>query len=146
MNQNPGIIGIKIGMTQVFDDKGEVIRCTVVQGGCVVIGKRTIEKDGYSALILGLGERKEKHTTKPVAGASCKGSVDLECPYPGNDYCVCSGTSNDAHWVCQANPPTCAASKPLVESCNTVRTCSWGTNKEQACFCNGSRWGCEGGF
>ena len=84
--------------------------------------------------------------TKPVAGASCKGSVDLECPYPGNDYCVCSGTSNDAHWVCQANPPTCAASKPLVESCNTVRTCSWGTNKEQACFCNGSRWGCEGGF
>jgi hypothetical protein len=85
--------------------------------------------------------------TKPVAGAACKASLDVECPYPGNDYCVCSGiTSNDAHWVCQANPPTCAASKPLVESCSTVRTCSWGTNKEQACFCNGSRWGCEGGF
>lgn len=69
MNKNPGIIGKKLGMTQIFDEKGEVIRCTVVQGGCVVIGKRTLEKDGYSALILGLGERKEKHTTKPLAGA-----------------------------------------------------------------------------
>jgi len=68
MNKNPGIIGIKIGMTQIFDDKGEVIRCTVVQAGCVVIGKRTVEKDGYSALVLGLGERKEKHTNKPLAG------------------------------------------------------------------------------
>ena len=69
MNQNLGIIGTKIGCTQIFDDKGEVIRCTVVQGGCVVIGKRTLEKDGYSALIVGLGERKEKHTSKPVLGA-----------------------------------------------------------------------------
>ena len=69
MNQNPGIIGKKIGYTQIFDDKGEVLRCTVVQAGCVVIGKRTVEKDGYSALILGLGERKEKHTSKPLAGA-----------------------------------------------------------------------------
>lgn len=85
--------------------------------------------------------------TKPVAGASCKNSLGDECPYPGNDYCVCSGSSeSDAHWACQANPPTCAASKPLSDSCSTVRTCSWGTNKEQACFCNGSRWGCEGGF
>jgi large subunit ribosomal protein L3 len=69
MNQNPGIIGTKIGMTQIFDEKGEVIRCTVVQAGCIVIGKRTVEKDGYSALVLGLGERKEKHATKPVLGA-----------------------------------------------------------------------------
>lgn len=68
MNTNPGILGKKIGMTQIFDDKGEVIRCTVVQSGCVVIGKRTVEKDGYSALIVGLGERKEKHTNKPLAG------------------------------------------------------------------------------
>jgi large subunit ribosomal protein L3 len=68
MNQNPGIIGIKIGMTQIFDEKGEVLRCTVVQGGCVVIGKRTLEKDGYSALVLGLGERSEKRTNKPLGG------------------------------------------------------------------------------
>lgn len=69
MNQNPGIIGTKVGMTQIFDDKGEVLRCTVVQAGCVVVGKRTLEKDGYSALVLGLGERKAQRTTKPIAGA-----------------------------------------------------------------------------
>jgi len=69
MNTNPGILGRKIGMTQIFDEKGEVVRCTVVHAGCVVIGKRTVEKDGYSALVVGHGERKEKHTTKPVAGA-----------------------------------------------------------------------------
>ena len=68
MNQNAGIIGKKIGMTQIFDEKGEVLRCTVVQAGAVVIGKRTKEKDGYSALILGLGERTEKRTTKPRLG------------------------------------------------------------------------------
>jgi large subunit ribosomal protein L3 len=69
MNQNPGIIGTKIGMTQIFDERGEVLRCTVVQAGCIVVGKRTLEKDGYSALVLGLGQRKAKRTTKPLAGA-----------------------------------------------------------------------------
>jgi large subunit ribosomal protein L3 len=68
MNQNPGIIGTKIGMTQIFDDKGEVVRCTVVQAGCVVVGKRTLEKDGYSALVLGVGAVPEKRVTKPVLG------------------------------------------------------------------------------
>jgi len=68
VNKNPGLLGKKLGVTQFFDDKGEVIRATVVQAGCVVIGKRTQEKDGYDALILGLGERKEKHTSKPRAG------------------------------------------------------------------------------
>jgi large subunit ribosomal protein L3 len=68
MNQNPGIIGTKVGMTQIFDEKGEVVRCTVVQAGCVVVDKRTIEKDGYSALVLGLGERRESRTKKPLLG------------------------------------------------------------------------------
>jgi large subunit ribosomal protein L3 len=75
MNQNPGILGKKIGMTQLFDEKGEVQRVTVIQAGCIVIQKRTPEKDGYSALVLGLGERKEKHTTKPVAGQYKKAGV-----------------------------------------------------------------------
>jgi large subunit ribosomal protein L3 len=69
MNKNLGILGKKVGMTQIFDEKGEVLRCTVVQAGGIVIGKRTMEKDGYSALIVGLGERKEKHTKKPLLGA-----------------------------------------------------------------------------
>ncbi|NUP12335.1 MAG: 50S ribosomal protein L3 [Polyangiaceae bacterium] len=68
VNKHPGILGKKLGMTQFFTEKGEVIRCTVVQAGCVVVGKRTTEKDGYDALVLGLGERKEKHTSKPLAG------------------------------------------------------------------------------
>jgi large subunit ribosomal protein L3 len=68
MNLNPGVIGKKIGMTQIFDPKGEVIRCTVVHAPCVVIGKRTLEKDGYDALILGLGDKKASRANKPLAG------------------------------------------------------------------------------
>src|SRR5262249_27494084 len=74
-NHQPGISGKKIGRTQIFDDKGEGIRCTVVQAGCVVVGKRTLEKDGYSALVLGWGERKEKHTNKPLAGQFKKAGI-----------------------------------------------------------------------
>lgn len=75
MNKHPGIIGRKIGMTQIFNEKGEVIRCTVVQAGCVVIGKRTLDKDGYSALIVGLDDAKEKHTNKAQAGYFKKAGV-----------------------------------------------------------------------
>ena len=69
VNKHPGIIGTKLGMAQVFTDDGTMLACTVVQGGCVVVGKRTEERDGYSALMLGLGERKRKHTSKAVATA-----------------------------------------------------------------------------
>ncbi len=76
MNQKPGIYGRKIGNTQLFTEDGTVQRVTVIEAGPVtVVGKRTPEKDGYSALILGLEERKEKHTTKPVAGMYKKANV-----------------------------------------------------------------------
>ena len=68
MNTHPGVLGIKLGMTQVFNEDGTVTVCTVVEARPVVVGKRTQSKDGYDALILGAGERKEKHTKKPVAG------------------------------------------------------------------------------
>jgi large subunit ribosomal protein L3 len=69
MNQNPGIFGRKIGCTQLFAEDGNVERVTVIETGAVtVLGHRTLEKDGYTALILGLDERKEKHTTSPVKG------------------------------------------------------------------------------
>jgi large subunit ribosomal protein L3 len=69
MNSNPGIIGRKLGMTQFFDAAGNVVRCTVVDTeGLTVVAKRTKEKDGYDAIVVGLGERKEKHTSKPLAG------------------------------------------------------------------------------
>lgn len=70
MNQQPGVYGRKLGNTQFFAEDGSVVRVTVIEAGpCTVIGKRTQEKDGYSALVLGLGERKEKHTTKAELGA-----------------------------------------------------------------------------
>ena len=69
MNQNPGVYGYKRGNTQVFAEDGTVQRVTVIEAGpVVVLAKRTPEKDGYSALVLGLGERTEKHTNKPRAG------------------------------------------------------------------------------
>ena len=69
MNTQPGIIGRKLGCTQLFNEDGSVVRVTVIEAGpVVVVGKRTVEKDGYVALILGLEERKERHTTKPLAG------------------------------------------------------------------------------
>ncbi len=75
MNQYPGVVGRKLGMTQVFGEDGSVVPCTVVETRCVVVGKRTSEKDGYDALIVGYGERKEKHTSKPLAGQFKKANV-----------------------------------------------------------------------
>lgn len=75
MNTHPGVIGRKLGMTQVFTSDGSVIPCTVVEARPVVVGKRTKEKDGYDALVLGLKDRKEKHTVKPLAGMYKKASV-----------------------------------------------------------------------
>jgi large subunit ribosomal protein L3 len=68
MNTNPGIIGKKLGMTQYFAADGTVVRCTVIESDLTVLGKRTQAKDGYDALIVGLGERREKNLTKPVLG------------------------------------------------------------------------------
>jgi large subunit ribosomal protein L3 len=69
MNIQPGIIGRKLGSTQLFEPDGSVTRVTVIEAGpVVVLSKRTLEKDGYIALILGFEERKENHTTKPLAG------------------------------------------------------------------------------
>ncbi|MCC6214879.1 MAG: 50S ribosomal protein L3 [Polyangiaceae bacterium] len=75
MNQFPGVIGRKLGMTQVFLGDGTVVPCTVVESKAMVVGKRTQAKDGYDALILGLGERKEKHTSRPLAGQFAKAGV-----------------------------------------------------------------------
>jgi large subunit ribosomal protein L3 len=75
MNQYPGVIGRKLGMTQIFAEDGTVIPCTVVESNAIVVGKRTKEKDGYDALIVGTGDRKDKHTNKAVAGMFKKANV-----------------------------------------------------------------------
>ena len=69
MNTHPGLIGKKLGQTQLFDEDGNVVRVTVLRvGPCTVLGKRTLETDGYSALILGFEEKREKLVNKPEAG------------------------------------------------------------------------------
>ena len=73
MNQHPGLIGKKLGNTQIFEADGNVTRVTVIEvGPCVVLGRRTVEKDGYSALILGFGEKSSKQVNKPEAGHFAK--------------------------------------------------------------------------
>jgi large subunit ribosomal protein L3 len=69
MNTKPGLIGKKLGNTQIFDAEGLVHRVTVIEcGPCTVVGKRTEERDGYSALVLGIGQKREKSVNKPEAG------------------------------------------------------------------------------
>lgn len=69
MNTHPGLIGKKLGNTQIFSDEGEVTRVAVVQvGPCVVLGRRTPDKDGYAALVLGFEDKREKLVNKPEAG------------------------------------------------------------------------------
>ena len=65
-----GLIGKKIGMTQVFDGEGNAIPVTVIKlGPCTVVRKKTEDgADGYSALVLGFGEAKEGNLNKPEAG------------------------------------------------------------------------------
>ena len=69
MNLQPGIFGRKLGCTQIFLEDGSVSRVTVLEAGpVVVLAKRTPEKHGYTALVLGFEENKEKHTRKPAMG------------------------------------------------------------------------------
>ncbi len=72
----PGLIGKKIGMTSVFSADGKNVPCTVIEAGpCVVTQVKTVEVDGYEALQLGFQEKKDKHTTKPMAGHFRKAGV-----------------------------------------------------------------------
>ena len=74
-----GIIGKKIGMTQIFDEKGNVIPVTVIEAGpCVVAQKKTAEKDGYDAVQLGFADVKEKHLTKAEKGHFEKAGVTMK--------------------------------------------------------------------
>ena len=74
-----GIIGRKVGMTQIFDEIGNVIPVTVIEAGpCVVSQKKTAENDGYDAVQLGFIDAKEKNATKPVKGHFAKAGVSVK--------------------------------------------------------------------
>lgn len=64
-----GILGKKVGMTQIFDEKGVTIPVTLIEAGpCYVTQRKTVENDGYSAVQLGFGEMHSKSLKKPQAG------------------------------------------------------------------------------
>ena len=70
------LIGKKIGMTQIFDEKGNVVPVTVVEAGpCTVVMKKTIENDGYEAVQLGFGDVKVQRVNKPMMGHFKKADV-----------------------------------------------------------------------
>lgn len=71
-----GIIGKKIGMTQIFNEQGKVIPVTVIEAGpCVVTQKKTAENDGYEAVQVGFGDQKPQRLSKPLKGHFEKGGV-----------------------------------------------------------------------
>ena len=71
-----GIIGKKLGMTQIFDEKGNVIPVTLIEAGpCVVAQKKTVENDGYAAVQLAYEDAKEKHLTKAELGHFKKAGI-----------------------------------------------------------------------
>ena len=74
-----GIIGKKIGMTQLFDEKGNVIPVTVINAGpCVVVAKKTADKEGYDSVQLGYQDIAERKLTKPAKGAFKKAGVSYK--------------------------------------------------------------------
>ena len=74
-----GIIGKKIGMTQIFDEKGNVIPVTVIEAGpCVVAQKKTVETDGYNAVQLGFMDTPEKRVSKAEAGHFKKNGLTVK--------------------------------------------------------------------
>ncbi len=71
-----GIIGKKIGMTQIFDESGKVIPVTVIEAGpCVVVQKKTVENDGYNAVQVGFSDLKANKVNKPQKGHFAKADV-----------------------------------------------------------------------
>ena len=73
---NKTLIGKKIGMTQIFDEKGLVVPVTVIEAGpCVVAQVKNVETDGYNAIQLGFGDVKEKHLNRPEKGHFTKANI-----------------------------------------------------------------------
>ena len=70
------LIGKKVGMTQIFDEKGKVIPVTVIEAGpCVIAQVKSVETDGYNAIQLGFGDVKESRLNKPEKGHFAKANI-----------------------------------------------------------------------
>src|SRR5690554_207267 len=83
----PGLIGKKLGMTSLYSADGKNLPCTVIElGPCVVTQVKTTETDGYNAVQLGYGERKEKNTPKPLNGHFKKAGVSPKAKLAEFDF------------------------------------------------------------
>lgn len=90
----PGLIGKKLGMTQIFTDEGEAVGVTVLEvGPCPVVQVKTLERDGYASVQVGYGRVKEKRVLKPEAGHAARAGLDYVPrilaefePEEGRDY------------------------------------------------------------
>ena len=89
-----GLIGKKIGMTQLFDETGAIIPVTAIQAGpCPIVQVKTEERDGYRAVQLGFGAKKPRRSGKPETGHAAKASLDYvpamlrEFPL-GDEFCL----------------------------------------------------------
>ncbi|POQ98757.1 50S ribosomal protein L3 [Alkalispirochaeta sphaeroplastigenens] len=82
-----GLIGKKVGMTQVFDDTGRLIPVTVLKvEPNVVVAQRTVDRDGYSAVVLGANPQKESRMAKPVLGQFAEGIQPMRDLYEFRDF------------------------------------------------------------
>ena len=73
----PGLIGKKLGMTQIFTDDGKAVGCTVLEvGPCPVVQVKTSTTDGYEAIQLGFGAQRERRVAKPEAGHAARAGLD----------------------------------------------------------------------
>lgn len=73
----PGIIGRKVGMTSIYSAEGKILPCTVIEAGpCIVTQVKTQDRDGYDAVQLGFGDRKEKNTPNALKGHFKKANTD----------------------------------------------------------------------
>jgi len=90
-----GLIGKKVGMTQIYDEKGILIPVTVVEvGPCKVVGVKMFEKDGYSAIQVGFGVKKAKNISKPVQGALAKAGVKENLPAVIREFRLAEGDAS----------------------------------------------------
>ena len=73
----PGLIGKKLGMTQIFTEDGKAVGCTVLEvGPCPIVQIKTTETDGYEAIQIGFGAQRERRVTKPEAGHAARAGLD----------------------------------------------------------------------
>lgn len=77
-----GLLGKKLGMTSLFKEDGRRVACTVIEAGpCVITQVKTQEKDGYSAIQMGYGDKKEKHSTAAIIGHCAKANTTAKRTY-----------------------------------------------------------------